>query len=339
MNKTKLRLSICRWGLLLLILLYSNNVIAETASDKTISDERAITGMVIKVETFNKEKTPLGSAGIAAKTPVIETDVKEYIITLKNLSNSYRIKMGPITAIAAGDRTIYPNLLKPDNHYITIRYTNAGDKISINSITLEKIKTPKRVKLLSMAFGISLTLILLLAVSGALKSAGGGLFVGQDNRYSNSKFQMATWIFISIFSYVTLFFQRYFAGTDILSFASIINIPENLGILMGISAGSFVGAKAITASQVTSGTITKPAANKPSLTDLITDDNKCIDLGDLQMFSWTLIGALIYLLNFYRMWLYLDPSIEVSLPTVDSSILALTGVSQAAYIGKKLVTR
>ena len=338
MNGTKINLRIYYWGLFLLCLIYSTNVLAETASDKAISNERAITCLVIKVETFNKEKT-FGSESIASKTPAIEADVKEYIITLNGLPDSYRIKMGPTTAIAAGDRTIYPNSLKPDSHYITIRYTDGGDKISINSITLEKIKTPKRIKLLSMAFGLSLTMILLLAVSGILKKAGGGLFVGQDNRYSNSKFQMAVWIFIGIFSYVTLFFQRYFAGTDTLSFASIINIPENLGILMGISAGSFVGAKAITASQVTSGAITKIAAARPSLLDLITDDKRVIDLGDLQMFFWTLIGALIYLLNFYRMWLCLDPSIEVSLPTVDSSILALTGVSQAAYIGKKLVSK
>ena len=46
--------------------------------------------------------------------------------------------MGPTTAIAAGDRTIYPNSLKPDNHYLTIRYTDAENKISIASITLEK---------------------------------------------------------------------------------------------------------------------------------------------------------------------------------------------------------
>lgn len=339
MNRTKLSLPIYYWGFFLFLLISSNNVLAETASDKTVSEERAITGLVTKVDTFYSEKLPSRSKNITSKTPAIETDLKEYVITLKNLPNSYRIKMGTTTAIAAGDKTIYPASLKPDEHYITIRYVDTGDKISINSITLEKIKAPKRVKLLSMAFGISLTLIILLAVSGALKTVKGGLFVGQDNRYSNSKFQMTIWIFTGIFSYVTLFFQRYFASTDLMSFSSMINIPENLGILMGISAGSFVSAKAITSSQVSSGAITKLKAANPSLLDLITDDNKLIDLGDLQMFSWTLIGALIYLLNFYRMWLYMDPSVEVSLPTIDSSILALTGVSQAAYIGKKLVAK
>lgn len=339
MNRTKLSLHIYYWGFFLFLLIYSNNVLAETTSDKTVLAERAITGLVTKVDALYSEKSPSGSESVISKTPTIETDLKEYVITLKNLPNSYRIKLGPTTAIAAGDKTIYPASLKPDEHFITIKYVDTGDKISINSITLEKIKAPKRVKLLSMAFGISLTLIILLAVSGALKTVKGGLFVGQDNRYSNSKFQMTIWIFLGIFSYVTFFFQRYFAGTDLMSFSSIISIPENLGILMGISAGSFVGAKAITSSQVSSGAITKLKAANPSLLDLITDDNKVIDLGDLQMFAWTLIGALIYLLNFYRMWLYLDPSVEVSLPTIDSSILALTGVSQAAYMGKKLVAK
>jgi hypothetical protein len=62
-------------------------------------------------------------------------------------------------------------------------------------------------------------------------------------------------------------------------------------------------------------------------------------LGDAQMFIWTLIAMGIYLVNVLRMWWFLDASVEVSLPNVDSTLLILTGVSQAAYIGKKLVTR
>jgi hypothetical protein len=339
MNKTKLSF-ICKYGLFLVcVLFYSTNVLAEAKSDKAVSAEKVIKGVVTKIEALYGEKPAPQPKGAISKAPAMETDIKEYVLMIKNLPDSYRIKLAPNTAIAVGDRTIFPASLRPGEDFVTIKYTDTGDKISISSITLEKIRAPKRVKLLSMAFGISLTVILLLAFSGVSNKVGGGLFVGQDNRYSDSKFQMMIWIFTALFSYVTLFFQRYFGSTDLMTFSSVINIPENLGILMGISAGSFVGAKAITSSQVASGVAAKVRADKPSLLDLITDDNKVIDLGDLQMFSWTLIGALIYLLNFYQMWLYLDPSVEVSLPAVDSSLLVLTGVSQAAYIGKKLVTK
>jgi hypothetical protein len=137
-----------------------------------------------------------------------------------------------------------------------------------------------------------------------------------------------------------LYAERLLASiTTGLSYPPIIGIPENLGILMGISAGSFIGAKGITSFKVGDGSITKVAAEKPSFVDLITNDYKAIDLGDAQMLAWTLIAAAAYLINVSRMWWYLDPSLEISLPNVDSTLMILTGISQAAYLGKKLVAR
>lgn len=123
-----------------------------------------------------------------------------------------------------------------------------------------------------------------------------------------------------------------------LSYPPVIGIPENLGILMGISAGSFIGAKGITLFKVGSGSMTK-AAEKPSFINLTSNDYRVIDLGDAQMLAWTLIAAVAYLFNVSRMWWYLDPSPEISLPNVDSTLMILTGISQAAYLGKKLVAR
>ncbi len=337
--------------------LFSNYAFAAGSPEEQVSTEKSITGLVktVVIEPIQKAKEGKGKEskipeskapkpGEVPEMATIKTDIKEYNITLDNLRDKegksiYEIKLMPTTNIKAGNKNIFPNELFPDEHVITVKYKEVGENTTITSVVLEKIKTPNVIMLWSMIIGISITLILFLLLNGILKKTAGvsGLFVGFDKRYSNSKFQMVLWTFAVIFSYVTLYFERFLASTIHLTYSSMISIPENLGILMGISAGSFVGAKAITASKVAADSITK-TTGKPSFIDLITNDYKAIDLGDAQMFAWTLIAVSVYLFNFGRMWFYLDPSSEISLPDVDSTLLVLMGVSQAAYIGKKLVT-
>ena len=72
------------------------------------------------------------------------------------------------------------------------------------------------------------------------------LVIGEDNRYSNSKFQIALWFFVVIATYLATILLRWKeAGGDYL----LVNIPQNLLLLSGMSALSFVGAKAITTSK------------------------------------------------------------------------------------------
>ena len=84
------------------------------------------------------------------------------------------------------------------------------------------------------------------------------------------------------------------------------------------------------------------AKRKPSWMDLFSQEQKgkehLIDIGKLQMFSWTLAALVIYgsiLLSKLTL-----PSAEVAevseLPNVTSTILTLMGISQAAYLGMKL---
>ena len=73
------------------------------------------------------------------------------------------------------------------------------------------------------------------------------LIVGQDNRYSNSKFQVALWFWILLSSYLAIVvFRCIYAGWD---FFGRVNIPQNLLILSGLSALTYGGAKAITTSK------------------------------------------------------------------------------------------
>lgn len=322
-------------------------------SQKQISTEQSISGFIKEIKPIFLEKRaappPSTQPGQPPKPspceePSIRTDVKEYVITLQNLSERYKIVLAPATAIKVGDKDILPQELKEGDHFLKVTYKCGEDKnILITSVALEKVKAPFGIKFWSLLLGLAATILLVLFSNNILKKCTdvkGGLFIGFDNRYSNSKVQMVIWTFLVVFSYLTIYAERALATLlTNLSFSSLIDIPENLGIVMGISAGSFVGAKAITSAKASAGVIANERGNNPSLTDLITNNSKTIDLGDAQMFIWTLIAMGIYLVNVLRMWWFLDPSVEFSLPNVDSTLLILTGVSQAAYVGKKLVTR
>jgi IPT/TIG domain len=313
----------------------------QQSNQSQVASEKTISGLIIKKETCLENRTSLSCCpcGPATDGSTIKSDVNAYILSLQDISDRYKIILKPTFAIGVGDNKILPDQLLPDRDFIKITYSDNNDKASITSVTVEKIKPAKKVKWNSIFIGLGAIAILVLMVDGFLKKivkVYGGLFVGQDNRYSNSKFQMVFWTFLVIFSYITLFSERLLSNSDAISFSSLINIPESLGILMGISAGSFLGAKTITFSKVQSGSIAKTRGEK-NIVDLVTDDNRVIDWGDTQMFAWTLVAIGVYIVNFYKMLGYLDPSPEVSLPDVDSTLLVLTGVSQAAYIGKKLV--
>ena len=72
------------------------------------------------------------------------------------------------------------------------------------------------------------------------------------------------------------------------------------------------------------------------LSDLFRDDKNplALDLMKVQMFGWTALAILIYVIFFVKQ---LAPTIT-ELPNVDPSIVALTGVSQAGYLIGKAVT-
>lgn len=177
------------------------------------------------------------------------------------------------------------------------------------------------------------------------------LIIGEDNRYSNSKFQIAVWFFALITTYVaTLWLRVWYAGCD---FIGGVNIPQNLLLLTGMSVLTFGGAKAITTSKV-AGEIAKggvdpkkQAGVKPNfLRDLTHDDGKPavgnqpaippqLDFGDLQMLVITLIAVGTYLALVFNFLDTIETSKVVSLPDVDTTILAAFGLGHGAYLTKK----
>jgi hypothetical protein len=211
-----------------------------------------------------------------------------------------------------------------------------------------------------VAAGAFITFLLYYLISGLHPLR---LIVGEDNRYSNSKFQVALWFFVLIATYIATFGLRAFAGV-----IGQIGIPEHLLLLSGMSAFTYAAAKGITTSKVNDAQARgiadpKKAAASPSLLRNLTHDDGVApaaaapagpgaplhllhagklpspDLGDAQMVIVTLLAVAVYsyvVLHFMGMpdKLY---AATANLPDVDSTILSVFGLGQGAYITKKAV--
>ena len=215
-------------------------------------------------------------------------------------------------------------------------------------------------RILALAAGTLITFILYFLLSGLHPLQ---LIVGEDNRYSNSKFQVALWFFVLIATYIATFGLRAFAGV-----IGQIGIPEHLLLLSGMSAFTYAAAKGITTSKVNDAQAQgiadpKNTAASPSLLRNLTHDDgvaplaaesavpgaplrllragrlPSLDLGDAQMVIVTLLAVAVYIyivLHFMGIpdKLYAPTA---SLPDVDSTILSVFGLGQGAYITKKAV--
>jgi hypothetical protein len=190
------------------------------------------------------------------------------------------------------------------------------------------------------------------------------LIIGEDNRYSNSKFQVALWFWILLSTYLAIIVLRLAdAGWE---FFGRVSIPQNLLLLSGLSALTFGGAKAITtakanaasaaaqanamaaaavvaapaaaavlAAPVIAEKTSKPVGKESFLQDLLQNDSGQFDFGDFQMLVVTLIAAGMYITLFLHFVGSIQFQYTVTLPDVDTTILASFGIGQGAYLTKK----
>lgn len=167
------------------------------------------------------------------------------------------------------------------------------------------------------------------------------LIIGQDNRYSNSQFQIAIWFLVLISTYLaTVYLRTSRAGWD---FLGRVNIPKNLLLLTGLSALTFGGAKGITSEKVKAATSAANPDPKPAAPvggenfwkNLVQNDKGSFDLGDFQMIVVTLLAVVMYLVLISHFLGSIEFRNAVDLPDVDTTILAAFGLGQGAYLTKK----
>jgi hypothetical protein len=167
------------------------------------------------------------------------------------------------------------------------------------------------------------------------------LIVGEDGRYSNSKFQTVLWFGVVIIAYLaTLWLRARELGGD---FLGGVNMPQNLLLLSGMSALTFTAAKGITVSKLQNAVAAGVTGAKPSSTtrsfwsDLTYNDTNQFDLGDFQMVCITFLAVGMFLALVFHFLGSLEARTIVSLPDVDTTILASFGLGQGAYLTKKAI--
>lgn len=122
------------------------------------------------------------------------------------------------------------------------------------------------------------------------------LIVGEDNRLSNSKFQIFIWFLALVTSYTATVYARVCNGG--LTFMGGVSIPPNLLLLSGLSVLTYGAAKGITQTHE-SKVKAKTMAVKPSLSNLFCDDSGNPDIGDFQMIIITMLAVGVYILQIY----------------------------------------
>jgi hypothetical protein len=173
------------------------------------------------------------------------------------------------------------------------------------------------------------------------------LILGEDGRYSNSKFQIAAWFFVLITTYLaTLALRIWYAGCD---FIGGVNIPHNLLLLSGMSVLTFAGAKAITTSKVNTEKAKPNGDQDPKdkahatanfFQDLTHNDGNAarppqLDFGDFQMLLITLIAVGTYLVLVFGFLGNIVAAKTITLPDVDTTMLAAFTLGHGAYLAKK----
>lgn len=197
---------------------------------------------------------------------------------------------------------------------------------------------------ISFALAAAALVLIWVAVPGTRQ-----LVVGKDGRWSTSKFQATAWTFVVVFALFSLFFAYLIVQVgDFVGWAWLERLQDPLGnsldavldegldatylVLLGLPLGTAVASKAITVSKITNGTEVKapkdPTESTGALQELVGDDNGETDLGDFQYLLFNLLALALFLVQFIS-----NPS--EGLPSLPDTLIALTGVSAAAYVAKK----
>jgi hypothetical protein len=248
-------------------------------------------------------------------------------------------------------------LHKGDHVQVVYTTDSSKNQNTLKALSIDSISNTSVAGVWAILGSVAITLLLYCFFSGFKPQQ---LIIGEDNRYSNSKFQMALWFFVLITSYIAALWIRLWAAGP--AFVGGVNIPNNLLLLSGLSALTFGGAKAITSTKSGApGEAMKTIATEdPSFFfDLTHDDGTRptpeirakdgqllvpatpgtakFDFGDFQMLVITLIAVVTYIILIFDFFGSVAYARVITLPDVDTTILATFGLGQGAYLTKKAV--
>jgi hypothetical protein len=180
-----------------------------------------------------------------------------------------------------------------------------------------------------------------------------GILIDERNRMSLSRFQIIIWTVIIVSAYFTIVNARIYAGeADPLAVA----IDWRLWALLGISSTSLVGTPLIIdgkkkkevdpfeqtmfqeANRVGIVSV-NPQVNDAEFADIFkgdeTGNRDQVDISKVQLFFFTIISALSYVVTLFNMLKSTD--VPTQLPILHDGLIALLTISHGAYLTHKTV--
>jgi hypothetical protein len=180
--------------------------------------------------------------------------------------------------------------------------------------------------------GLAFLVALYLGISaGARTPAIWNSVRGADGRASTSKFQIFLWTVVVLFSYAAITAARWQQGLT----SPLPDLPASILAALGISAGTATAAAAITTGNVNNAKEVKVPAINRGIAPIFEGDDGRLDLVKIQLISWTVLALVVFLgLVFQELE---STNVTSSLPDIDPTLMVLTGLGSATYLGRKLV--
>lgn len=160
-----------------------------------------------------------------------------------------------------------------------------------------------------------------------------------DRWPSLAKFQFAVWTVIMLPIFTWVYLVRILSGVS----DPIGDLPVNILALLGINVVSVpisdeVSKKVYGSPPTNAAAKAQLAAQPAQPFHTMLQESGQLSLSRLQMFMWTFISVMIYLVVVAKT--FLDPAVlgsieTLRLPDIDPTLVTLMGLSQTGYIGAK----
>jgi hypothetical protein len=215
----------------------------------------------------------------------------------------------------------------------------------------------------ALVAGVMIVLLLLIGATGTEWGPFGALIDPQRGRYSLSQLQLVTWTVLVISAWLAIVTTRIVLQVPDQNGPLNVEIPQEMLVLLGISAGSLVSASAIKSNQASDGHLYVAGGREEAKwTDFWmgdqTGDHAYIDIGKFQMFWFTTAAVVAYGIQISSAITSAMPNPDLikegvdiielaragfndltSLPIPHPSLVGVLGVSHLGYLTNKLPER